>query len=528
MHSGNPLYFRASLHVIAAAAAAACLGTTTDADAAVVISSDATQNMTCSGGVCAPTAANAVLNTSDLENLLAAGNAEVTTTGAGVQAKDIQVKAPVTWSSGSMLTLDAFKSITIDQPVSITGLAGLALDTNDGGRNGTLSFGAKGNVTFANLASGLTIDGSAYVLVGDLKTLASDIASNPGGDFALAGCYDASGDGTYNGSVVSTEYFGIFTGLGNTISNPSIVGGHERGVGNGMFALVGNTGVLENIGIVNANIVATEAVKYVNAGPLAGDNSGTIAFAYSTGSVTIGKDSQAGGLVGINAGIITNSYAKTDVAGKGTDIYIGGLVGYDDPTATIANSHASGALSLSGGAANLAGGLVGGNFGTVETSYATGNVRAANNQSPADSCHLGGLAGTNDGPVSSSYASGAVRGGNYSVDGGLIGQNYNTIASSYSTGAVQGGATGSIVGGLIGYDGAQAGSLSDTYWDTDTSGVTNLSQGAGNITNDPGITGLTTAQFQSGLPQGFDPKIWAEKANIIDGFPYLRTNPPSK
>jgi len=59
------------------------------------------------------------------------------------------------------------------------------------------------------------------------------------------------------------------------------------------------------------------------------------------------------------------------------------------------------------------------------------------------------------------------------------------------------------VGGLIGYDGAQAGSLSDTYWDTDTSGVTNLSQGPGNITNDPGITGLTTAQFQSGLPQGF-------------------------
>ena len=84
------------------------------------------------------------------------------------------------------------------------------------------------------------------------------------------------------------------------------------------------------------------------------------------------------------------------------------------------------------------------------------------------------------------------------------------------------------IGGLIGEDDAQSGSLDATYWDTDTSGVTNLSQGAGNIANDPGITGLTTAQFQSGLPQGFDPKVWAEKANIIDGFPYLLTNPPSK
>ena len=124
--------------------------------------------------------------------------------------------------------------------------------------------------------------------------------------------------------------------------------------------------------------------------------------------------------------------------------------------------------------------------------------------------------------------SGPVTGGNYSRVGGLVGQNSSTISASYSTGAVKGGQTGSIVGGLIGYDSAQAGSLSNTYWDTDTSGITNLSQGAGNIANDPGITGLTTAQFQSGLPAGFDPKIWAEKTNIIDGLPYLLANPPPK
>ena len=74
----------------------------------------------------------------------------------------------------------------------------------------------------------------------------------------------------------------------------------------------------------------------------------------------------------------------------------------------------------------------------------------------------------------------------------------------------------------------QAAGIADTYWDTDTSGITDPSQGAGNIANDPGITGLTTQQFQSGLPTGFDPKIWAEKSTINNGLPYLIANPPPK
>jgi hypothetical protein len=44
------------------------------AQAAVTISSGATQNMTCSNGTCAPTAKSAVLNVSDLEGFLASGS----------------------------------------------------------------------------------------------------------------------------------------------------------------------------------------------------------------------------------------------------------------------------------------------------------------------------------------------------------------------------------------------------------------------------------------------------------------------
>jgi hypothetical protein len=68
--------------------------------------------------------------------------------------------------------------------------------------------------------------------------------------------------------------------------------------------------------------------------------------------------------------------------------------------------------------------------------------------------------------------------------------------------------------------------LSDDYWDTTTSGITNLSQGAGYPSDDPGITGLTTSQLQAGLPTGFDPSIWAEDSGINNGLPYLIANLP--
>jgi hypothetical protein len=57
-------------------------------------------------------------------------------------------------------------------------------------------------------------------------------------------------------------------------------------------------------------------------------------------------------------------------------------------------------------------------------------------------------------------------------------------------------------------------------------GVSDPSQGAGNIPNDPGITGVTDAQLKSGLPEGFDPKIWGSDPKINNGYPYLLANPP--
>jgi hypothetical protein len=134
--------------------------------------------------------------------------------------------------------------------------------------------------------------------------------------------------------------------------------------------------------------------------------------------------------------------------------------------------------------------------------------------------------GAND-SLANSYATGSVTGGRYSYVGGLVGFNYAgqsygaSVTDSYSTGALSGNIVGGLVGGDWRYDDCNC--YYYTYFDTDTSGTT---YGVGNVTNEPGITGLTSAQLQSGLPQGFDPKIWGQDPKINNGLPYLLANPP--
>jgi hypothetical protein len=56
--------------------------------------------------------------------------------------------------------------------------------------------------------------------------------------------------------------------------------------------------------------------------------------------------------------------------------------------------------------------------------------------------------------------------------------------------------------------------------------VHNRHDGAANVPDQSGLTGLTDAQLKSGLPPGFDPKIWGQSPSINNGYPYLLSNPP--
>jgi hypothetical protein len=453
------------------------------AHAAVVISDDATENVTCSSGVCAPTSSNAVLNANDLGKQLARGDVKVTTTGSGVQAQDIEISNAFGWSTTSRLILNAHDSIGINGAVSVKGRGSLTFKT---GQNGTLSFGQRGHVSFADVSSGLLINTFHYMLENSIKSLASAIANNPNGAYALANSYDASADGTYSAAPVATPLRGQFEGLGNTISNLTVSGGG----GDLGFFTQNVEGVIRDITLENASVTSTTSGGDI--GTLVGYNAGMLNGAHATGSVTGNTNAVAGGLVGAN----TNRANMSD----------------DDADVVVTV-----------GASSSAGGLAGENEGPISQCYAGGDVKGR-----GTNLQLGGLVGNNAGQIENAYARGSTRGGTDS--GGLIG--YNGIAlgpgsaiSSYSTGIAT---AKTYAGGVIGFDDAPGadGGTQNTYWDTSTSDITNPGQGAGSPANDPGLTGLTTAQLQSGLPAGFDPTVWAENPAINDGLPYLLADPP--
>ena len=180
------------------------------ASAAVVVSSNPTKNMSCSAGVCTPTAAKANLNITDLANMLASSDLTVAANSAGAT---IQFAAPLSWTSSHWLTLDSARDITIHQPIAVAGVAGVTLITNDGGTGGELEFEAPGRVEFWDTSSSLVINGNAYTLVKSLRALARVAAKNPAGFYALAENHDAAKEGTYAAPPVPGSFDGVFEGL---------------------------------------------------------------------------------------------------------------------------------------------------------------------------------------------------------------------------------------------------------------------------------------------------------------------------
>ena len=229
--------------------------------------------------------------------------------------------------------------------------------------------------------------------------------------------------------------------------------------------------------------------------------------------------------MGDATGTISRSSADVTVSGDG-DEWGGGLVGSLESGGTVSLSHATGSTT----AESQVGGLVGLEYGTavVEESYATG---AASLRYKNISFDVGGLVGemAEGATIHDSYATGQTSGKAGNSVGGLVGiaASINTgtsIATSYSTG-VASGRRRSHVGGFLGLNDKPNGAkMTYAYWDTTTSG-TAIGVGKG---NDAGLKGLTTEQLQSGLPRGFEKKIWAENPNINNGLPYLIHNPPPK
>jgi hypothetical protein len=422
------------------------------AHAAVTISTDATFHMKCSVGVCSPTATKAVLNVTDLANMLESSDVKVTT---GTSAVDISFASSLTWASAHRLTLDAMGSVVVGAPVVAAGPGGLTILTNDGGSGGDLIFSPSGSADFWDLSSSLVINGKTYVLADSIPALTKAIAANPSGSFALSKSIGPSQP--YYGKSPIASLGGTFEGLGHTITNLTFKSSAQY---LGLIGSVTSSGVVRDIrfggGTLKANpkqgqvvglLAATNAgliqrssaagwVVGNAAGALVGYNSGTISN--SSGSGDVYGYQGAGGLVGINPGTVTDSLSDAGVGGRhGT----GGLTGFNE--GTIMRSHASGAVYSD----QVGGGLVGYNSGNIYQSYATGAVSGtiyAGND-------LGGLVGAGVGTISQSFASGGITGED--DIGGLLGSGNGKIEQSYATGAVSGLY---FVGGLVGQSGARS------------------------------------------------------------------------
>jgi hypothetical protein len=160
----------------------------------VTISAKATKNVQCSGGTCSPTAAIAVLNVSQLADMLSSQSITVATSA---QAPDIFVNAPFSWTSANGLALQAIGNIVVNKAVSDAGPAPLTITYNANGSGGALSFGKKGHISFLSTGNALTINGQNYILANNIQLLAQLIARNPSGNFALSADYNARRDGKY-------------------------------------------------------------------------------------------------------------------------------------------------------------------------------------------------------------------------------------------------------------------------------------------------------------------------------------------
>jgi hypothetical protein len=189
------------------------------------------------------------------------------------------------------------------------------------------------------------------------------------------------------GTFPNEAFVGSFDGQSCEIRDLFISRPGEMCVG--LFGAVGETGVVENLGVVNSS-----ANGGINVGGLVGANLGTVSNSYATGNMTASLTCCVGGLIGFTAGIVTNSYSTGTVTG---DRCVGGLVGYNGGTdfaATVNGSYSTGTVTGS----EYVGGLVGFNMEgcTVSNSYSTSNVTGQD--------AVGGLVGYNhDGTVTDSF-----------------------------------------------------------------------------------------------------------------------------
>jgi filamentous hemagglutinin family protein len=429
-------------------------------------------------------------------NLSHGTSVAVNTTGANDTTGDIDVQRGIAWNGASTLALNAYHSITLGPRAKIANqgkgdltLRADASSIDNGGsvtNHGTIDWSASTGIVSAlydmngtytpgtinsNSAwsaapfSGLVTQVTAYQLVNSIVDL-NNVTQNVAGNYALGTdiVADSSVIFTPIGGPNSVPFTGQFDGMGHTISDLSMAQGGINGTG--LFSVIGTTGVVRNLGVING----TGNSIYEPLGMLAGDNYGLITYSYSAGG-TLGPEAyggMGGGLVGQNDGIIERSSSSVTVGGVGN---LGGLVGINN--GLILQSYATG--SVAGDIHASGGGLVGANSatGVINQSYATG---AVDDSTFTSAITAGGLVNSNAGTIEESFDSASM--------------TLPVLASILPPGTFRFGGVASNNSGTI---------ANNVFWDTQT---TTLTEGVATGTAMPTANGLTTAQMSTAASFG--------------------------
>jgi hypothetical protein len=267
---------------------------------------------------------------------------------------------------------------------------------------------------------------------------ATNIGTSAGRGFVPIGAYD-------------NAFTGHFDGQGHSISGFTVYRDASNG---GLFGY--NQGVVSHVGLVDVDVSGAD-----NVGGLVGVNAGLVDDSFVTGEVS--GSAWVGGLVGVNGsnkmGAIYDSYAIADVSAvqENGSYKVGGLVGSN--FGNIAGSYANGAVNGDSGSRKL-GGLAGSNYNNISKSYATSDV--------AGTYNVGGLVGSNYGEVNGSHFANGTVTALYSA-GGLVGFNYGEINNSYA--AAVDVIAEQDVGGLVGYN---QGTLSNSFYNAEAAPINGL------------------------------------------------------
>jgi PKD repeat protein len=411
----------------------------------------------------------------------------------------------------------------ISRSFSTSGSKSITLTVNDGnGGSDTVTKDISVNNAFEG---GDGSSGNPYQI--GTCTALQDMQSDLSASYVLVNNVDCSGFSGFSSiGDIFPQFTGVLDGKGYVVENLTINEGSSEYVG--LIGFLGAGGNVKNIGLVKANINGNSKV-----GGLVGFNfGGSVSGSYSTGSVSGSSDvgglvgrinndgnvsdsysnasvsgsSKVGGLVGTHKGSISGSYSTGSVSGSGNS-EVGGLVGVSS-SSSISGSYSNASVSAS--SSNQVGGLVGVTKGSdISGSYSAGSV--------SGDSKVGGLIGRidDDGNVSDSYSNASVSGS--SKVGGLVGSHeFGLISGSYSTGSVSGS---SDVGGLIG---SLVGSVSNSYWDKESSGTSKSAGGQP----------LSTSEMQGGIPlcdgkmSGLDFRnTWFTRSGDYPGLRTFETEP---